>query len=73
MTQPQHLSGGSVTADANCLGPVCEEVQYPVAECRIQVQSAEFANQFHGENLLNAEINKQHSNVGVVIFKVCED
>ncbi len=42
----------------NCLGSVCEEVQYPVAECVNEAQSAKF--------------NKQHSDVVVVIFKVCE-
>ncbi len=52
----------------NCLWSVCE-IQYPVAECGTQAQSVKFANQFHG----GSEINKQHSDVDVVIFKMCED
>ncbi len=43
-----HRSGGGVAANPNCLGSVCKEVQYPVAECGTQAQSAQFVNQFHG-------------------------
>ncbi len=40
-------SGGGVTTNLNSLGSVCEEVQYPVAACGTQAQSAKFASQFH--------------------------
>ncbi len=71
----EHYSGGGVTTSLNYLRSVCEEVQYQVAECGTQAQSAKFANQFDGGDCADcwAEINKQHSDVGVVIFKVCAD
>ncbi len=31
-----------MTANPNCLGSVCEEIQCQVAECGIQAQSAKF-------------------------------
>ncbi len=37
-----------MTTNLNCPWSVCEEVQYSVAECGAQAQSAKFANQFHG-------------------------
>ncbi len=36
----QQGSGGRVTSNPNFLGSVCEEIQYPVAECGTQAQSA---------------------------------
>ncbi len=50
-----------MTTNLNCLGSVCEEVQYPVAECGIEAQGAKFANQFHGEIVLNAELKSTNS------------
>ncbi len=44
----EHQSGGGVTSNLDYLGSVCEEVQYPVAECCTQAQSAVFSKQFHG-------------------------
>ncbi len=39
-----------MTANPNYLGSVCEEVQYPVAECGIQAQSAKIGSQFLGKD-----------------------
>ena len=41
-------SGGVKTTDLNFLGSICEEVQYPAAECGSQAQSVQLANQLHG-------------------------
>ena len=66
-----------MTASQNCLRSVCEEVQYSFMECITGAQSLglKFVDQFKGEDCIEcgAEIRKQHSDVGVVIFKVCKD
>ncbi len=52
----EHQSGGGVTASPNCLGSVCEEVQYQVAECGTQAQSAKLVS-FMGEIVLKPPNN----------------
>lgn len=62
-TQPweaQALHGGGEATSLDFVGSVCEDAQYPVAECSAQVQSAMFY-QFDGENVLNAGLKSMSS------------
>lgn len=56
-----------MTANLNCLGSICEEVEYPVPECSNQAQSA---ISFMGEILLNAELKSTKSTL-VFLFLKC--
>lgn len=52
----EKISRGGETANPNCLGSVCEEVRYPVAECGTEAQSVQFFQQVSsGVFVLNAE------------------
>lgn len=37
----------TIAEELNCLGSVCEEIQYLIAECGAQAQTAEFARKLY--------------------------
>lgn len=47
----QHQRGGGATVTQSYLGSVCEEVQYPFAECGTQAQSVVFQSVTCGEKI----------------------
>lgn len=62
-----------MTANQNSFGFACEEVRHPVGELDIEAQIDKFSISFMGCIKSWAEVNKQHPNVAVVIFQVCDD